>query len=82
MDVSHLKIGHLPERIQGMVNDHLDNRENPAKVVAWLNEFGPVQLMLAKDFNHSRSPKRIWRSGANSTNADRKSRDGDDKVTR
>jgi len=54
MDVSHLKIGHLPDRIQGMVNDHLENRENPAKIVDWLNEFSPVQLMLAKDFNHSK----------------------------
>jgi len=54
MDVSHLKIGHLPERIQGMVNDHLENRENPAKIVDWLNEFGPVQLMRARDFNYSK----------------------------
>jgi len=54
MDVSHLKIGHLPDRIQGMVNDHIDNRENPAKIVDWLNEFGPVQLMLARDFNHGK----------------------------
>jgi len=29
------------------------NRENPEKVVAWLNEFQPVQAGLAADFNNS-----------------------------
>jgi len=36
-----------------MIDDHIENRENPEKVVAWLNEFQPVQAVLAAEFNHS-----------------------------